>query len=912
MIKKILLIFLLVQFCFTIQLFGQESKKLIEQSDYYEWKNVQRQQLSKDGEWASFEINPQRDGDGWLYLKDVGGGDIDSVARGTRASFSPNSSFLAFRVRPEAELIIRSEEEEDFDLPSDSLFIWNLPDRSMTRIAGVRSFTTAERDSDWILYEKADPASAGNNLIAYNPVTGDEHSFENVEDYTFSPNGRLVGMQIDEGGTERHATVKLFNTAEQTTTTILDREGVAGRLTLDDEGMQAGFLFSGDQDEPRIFDLYYWQEGDNEASLVIDPSAEDMPEGWSASINGSLNFSDSGSRLYFGTAPDPLPEPEEPGRHEDYHVEVWHYKDPLIQSQQNVQKDSEKERTYRAVYHIDQQRMAQLAREDMPDLSTIQGGDGDVALGSTRLPYEIKSTWSSSYYRDYYLVDVNTGEREKVLERDQFHTSLSPDGNYLLYYNYTDSSWYSMSVDEREKRNLTGDIPYPFYNITHDRPEYPSPYGIAGWVEDERYVLVYDHHDIWRIDPSGDQDPVNLTGGYGRDNNMRFRYTDLEGGDYIGRRESLMLEAFDYSNKQSGFYRASVHRPGRPTSLVMDDVRFYTPSKAEEADVLMWRRSTFREYPDVWLSDMSFDNERKISNANPQQDEYRWGDVQLVEWVSFNNDTLQGLLYTPDDMDPDKEYPMIINFYELRSHRKHFHFTPDASNARVNFANYVNHGYVIFVPDIVYTEGYPGEGAYNSIVSGTKAMINKFDFIDREKIALSDRSWGGYQGAYLATQTDMFKAIVAGCPVSNMYSAYGGIRWSSGRSRQFQYEDTQSRIGGSIWEYPLRYLENSPLFFADKINTPILMMHNDEDGAVPFEQGVEMYMAMRRLGKPVWMLNYPGDGHSVQGWANRLDYDIRLRQFFEHFLKDKPAPVWLEEGIPAVKRDRMDGYELVE
>lgn len=911
--KKIFVfLVVMIQFVLVWEATAQENKKLIEQSTYYEWKNVGSHQLSKDGEWASFEINPQRDGDGWLYLKDVGGGDIDSVARGTRASFSPNSNFLVFRVRPEAELIIRSEEEEDFDLPSDSLFIWDLPNRSMTRIAGVRSFTTADRESDWILYEKTDPEAAGNRLIIYNPVTGDKYSFENVDNYTFSPNGRLAGMLIDEGGTDRHAKVKLFNTADQTTTTILDRKGVADRLTLDDEGMQAGFLFSADQEQPRIFDLYYWQEGEHQASLVVDSSSENMPEGWSASINGSLNFSDSGSRLYFGTAPDPLPEPGEPGRHEDYHVEVWHYKDPLIQSQQNVQKQRELRRTYDAVFHINDRRMAQLAREDMPELRTIQGGEGDIALGSSHLPYRRMTTWTSSNYRDYYLVDVNTGEREMVLEKDLFHTSLSPDGSFLIYYNYKDRSWYSMSVNDRTVRNLTGEIPHEFYNILDDRPQEPSPYGIAGWVEDNRYVLIYDHHDIWQVDPEGSQEPVNLTGGYGRENNMRLRYVNLERNDYIGRRQRMVLDAFNDTNKQSGFYEIQAHRPGRPSRLVMDDVRYYSPSKAENADIMVWRKSTFRMYPDLWVSDLSFGNARKISDANPQQDQYRWGDVQLVEWVSFNNDTLQGLLYTPEDFDPDKKYPMIINFYELRSHRKHNYFNPGPSNSRINFTNYVNHGYVAFVPDIVYIEGYPGHSAYNSIVSGTKAMINQFDFIDRENIALSDRSWGGYQGAYLATQTDMFKAIVAGCIVSNMFSAYGGIRWASGRSRQFQYEDTQSRIGGSIWEYPLRYLENSPLFFADKINTPILMMHNDADGAVPFEQGIEMYMAMRRLNKPVWMLNYVGDAHSIQRWPNRLDYDIRLMQFFDHFLKGKPAPVWLQEGIPAVKRERMDGYELVE
>lgn len=920
--KLSVVLIVIIQFVLVWQVTGQETKKLIEQSTYYEWKNVGSQQFSEDGEWISFEINPQRNGDGWLYLKRIGAGSADSVARGTDASFSPNSNFLAFKVVPQWNVVrqARVDGKSQAEMPKDSLFIWNFSDMSLTKIERVKSFSTASDESDWMVYHKEpepgrerDRNSSGTTLVAYNPVTGDEHSFENVDNYNFSSNGRLLGFIQTGNNSDDHTSVSLFNTESGTTQTIVEGEGSAARLTFDNEGRQAGLLFTKDTEDPKIYSLYYWKDGDSAAEEVADPSVTGMPEGWSASVNGSLSFSENGSRLFFGTAPKPEPEPEDTLLpNERYHVEVWHWEDPLIQSQQNVQKQRELRRTYDAVFHINDRRMAQLAREDMPELRTIQGGEGDIALGSSHLPYRRMTTWTSSNYRDYYLVDVTTGDREMVLEKDLFHTSLSPDGEYLLYYNYTDRSWYSMSVDDRTVRNLTGEIPHEFYNILDDRPQEPSPYGIAGWVEGNRYVLIYDHHDIWQVDPAGSQEPVNLTGGYGRENNMRLRYVDLEGNDYIGRRQRMMLDAFNNTNKQSGFYEIQAHRPGRPSRLVMEDVNFYRPSKAENADIMVWRKSTFRMYPDLWVSDLSFGNARKISDANPQQDQYRWGDVQLVEWVSFNNDTLQGLLYTPEDFDPNKKYPMIINFYELRSHRKHNYFNPAPSNSRINFTNYVNHGYVAFVPDIVYIEGYPGHSAYNSIVSGTKAMINQFDFIDRENIALSDRSWGGYQGAYLATQTDMFKAIVAGCIVSNMFSAYGGIRWASGRSRQFQYEDTQSRIGGSIWEYPLRFLENSPLFFADKINTPILMMHNDADGAVPFEQGIEMYMAMRRLNKPVWMLNYVGDAHSIQRWPNRLDYDIRLMQFFDHFLKGKPAPVWMEEGIPAVKRERMDGYDLVE
>src|SRR5690606_12922672 len=117
------------------------------------------------------------------------------------------------------------------------------------------------------------------------------------------------------------------------------------------------------------------------------------------------------------------------------------------------------------------------------------------------------------------------------------------------------------------------------------------------------------------------------------------------------------------------------------------------------------------------------------------------------------------------------------------------------------------------------------------------------------------------QTSYLVTQTDLFAAAESGAPVSNMISAYGGIRWGTGMSRQFQYEQTQSRIGGTPWQYPLRYMENSPIFFADKVRTPVLILHNDQDGAVPWYQGIEYFMALRRLGKEAYLFNYVGEDH---------------------------------------------------
>ena len=300
-----------------------------------------------------------------------------------------------------------------------------------------------------------------------------------------------------------------------------------------------------------------------------------------------------------------------------------------------------------------------------------------------------------------------------------------------------------------------------------------------------------------------------------------------------------------------------------------------------------------------------------ISDANPQQKDYRWGTAELYQWTSLTGEQLSGTLVKPEGFDPAKKYPMIVNFYERSSNRLYRHRAPYPHRSTINYSFYANKGYLIFNPDVPYRIGYPGESAYNAVVSGVTALINE-GFVDDKNIGVQGHSWGGYQIAHLITRTNIFKCAESGAPVVNMFSAYGGIRWGSGRSRMFQYEKTQSRIGGTIWEYPLRYLENSPIFFLDKVETPVLILHNDKDGAVPWYQGIEFFVALRRLGKPAWMLNYNDEPHWPVKRQNRIDFNIRMQQFFDHYLQGAAEPLWMKKGIPAIEREVNKGYELME
>jgi dipeptidyl aminopeptidase/acylaminoacyl peptidase len=269
---------------------------------------------------------------------------------------------------------------------------------------------------------------------------------------------------------------------------------------------------------------------------------------------------------------------------------------------------------------------------------------------------------------------------------------------------------------------------------------------------------------------------------------------------------------------------------------------------------------------------------------------------------------LEGLLYKPEDYIPSKKYPLLLYYYELNSDNLHNHQAPRPSASTINPLEYASAGYLVLIPDIRYVPGQPAKSAYNSILSATDYLIKNYS-VDSTKMGLQGQSWGGYQTAQLITMTKRYAAAMAGAPVGNMFSAYGGIRWGSGLNRQFQYESQQSRIGKTIWEAPNLYVENSPLFNLPKVSTPLFIMHNDKDGAVPWYQGIELYNGMRRLGKPCWLLNYNEDDHNLTKLPYKIDLSIRMRQFFDHYLQGKPMPIWMKDGIQAIDKGEKLGYE---
>ncbi|HSB08954.1 MAG TPA: prolyl oligopeptidase family serine peptidase, partial [Blastocatellia bacterium] len=470
---------------------------------------------------------------------------------------------------------------------------------------------------------------------------------------------------------------------------------------------------------------------------------------------------------------------------------------------------------------------------------------------------------------------------------------------YALFYDGKD--WNTLSIPDGKTVNLTKNLGVNFWQEDHDSPSTPPPYGIAGWTSDERYALLYDQYDIWQVAPDGSS-ARNLTDGVGRKERIQFRYVRLDQQEKgIEAAKPMLLRAENEWTRDSGFYRDKIDG-GPPERLVMAAKYFSQPTKAKDADVYLLTASRFNEFPDLLVTTPSFKELKKVSDANPQKAQVLWGGSELVRFKNTDGVPLTAMLIKPENFDPSKKYPMIVYIYETLSENVHRFVDPRPGHS-INPSYYASNGYLVLEPDIVYTIGHPGPSALKCVLPAIQAVVDK-GFVDEKAIGIQGHSWGGYQIAYMITQTTRFKAASAGAPVANMTSAYSGIRWGSGLPRQFQYEHTQSRIGGSLWEKPMLYLENSPVFRADRVSTPLLMIHNDADDAVPWYQGIEYYLALRRLGKEVYMFTYNGEPHGLRKRQDQKDYTMRLQQFFDHFLKGAQKPEWMEKGIPYLQRDK--------
>ena len=798
------------------------------------------------------------------------------------------------------------------------ILIEHQPEKKQKRKLTAKGEQDQESSDDTEMNEDAegdDNASQtvqeGSNLVLYNFSNKTQSTFPFTNEYYWSENGKILLMEssASKNNKNRKPLVSIWRTVENRLDTILLGGNDFKGFAIDKNGYQISFLAERDsafKSPQKFYKLWYWKNGDQEASVIADRFTIGMKVNWTINDNYVPNFSKSGNRLFIGTAPVKSIKDTSLVEMDLVKLDVWHYNDDYLQPYQLRNLQQEERKSYLSMYDLQTKSFIQLGDLDLPQVLTANEGDGSFFLGMSDVGKRVSMQWEGGTKKDIYTVNPTTGVRTLITKDLNGMAQISPEGKYIFWYDMSKKNYFTYNGNQIV--NATKSIQTKLYDEDYDMPSDPSPYGLMRWEKNDAAFYVYDRFDIWRVDPFGKVLPKMVTGGWGRKTNTSFRYISLDPEERaIESAQHIVLRAFNEKNKYAGYAFLQLGVDKQPKILQMGAYALGNPIKADNANAYVFTKESFDQSPNLHFSKTLVDA-TKLSNINPQQQEYNWMTAELFTWKAYNGKLATGIVYKPENFDPKKKYPMIAYFYETLSDGLYNYLPPSPTPSRLNIPFFVSRGYIVLAPDIYYEKGYPGKGGFDYVVSGARALARK-GWVDSTKMGIQGQSWGGYQVAHIITRTNLFAAAWAGAPVANMTSAYGGIRWESGMNRQFQYEKSQSRIGASLWEKTSLYIENSPLFYLKKVTTPLVIMANDNDGAVPWYQGIEMFTAMRRLDKKVWMLNYNGEAHNLVERKNRKDIQIREQQFFDWLLKGEKPAIWLKYGVPAIEKGKSWGLE---
>ncbi len=936
---------------------GLQAKKPLDHSCFDDWKKVTNHSLSNDGRWAAFSVNPQ-EGDGVLTLRNTGSTKEISIERGAGVKFSADSRWAIALIHPHFKDTRQAkiDKKKDFDMPQDSLAIVDLKSGIVTRIPRVKGFSIGEKGGHWLAYSSSDTTKtkhmklsdkkAGLPLVVRNLQSGDERIFPYIGEYSFSEDGtRLAAVSKPVANDSVFNTgVIVLDLPEGKDYIVDEHKKHYGTPVFSKDGLRMAYTATNDSNETGTRRMQLWL-----ADLQADPSSpqemeieipaerkgpnlrrphsadkelqDEKLKEWSQRMQEStrpalfLNqyskpvFSYNGRRLYVGVAPEVAPDDTTLVSFERPTLDIWRWDAPYTPPQEKHRLDELREMTFPVMVDLENGDYHLIEYNPLATVKATYSMDPDWMLLRDPSKEKVSQQWNYYAPEEISVINVVNGEHREIGTVYEGTADISPEGKFVYWFK--DGHWFAYEISTGKTINVSENIPYPVWDETDDHPGVRQDYGFASWTEGDGRILIYDRFDIWSLDPTGKEAPTCLTKGYGRDNDIKIRYLNTHGKErhFLSKGDLMTLTLFNYKDKRNGLASMRYGTSAKPENVYLDTLSFTQIRQALDAPSFSFVEANFSVMPDVWIAPKGvFSKAVKASDSNPQVKDYYWGSARLVSWHAYDGTPSEGVLYVPEDFDPSKKYPMLCVFYETGSEDLYYHYNMEPSWSWVNYPFYVSRGYVVFVPDIHYKAGIPGECAWNFVCSGAEAMCDRYPWIDRDRIGIDGQSWGGYQTAYLVTRTNMFACAGSGAPVSNMTSAFGGIRWESGDSRQGQYEQGQSRIGRNLWDAPELYIANSPVFHANRVETPLLIMHNDADGAVPWYQGIEMFMALRRLQKPVWMLQYNDEAHNLKERRNRKDITVRLQQFFDHYLKGDPMPEWMRNGIPMTRKGQELGY----
>jgi len=913
--------------CSGLQLQSKE-KRVLTFQDVMKFKQIKNTQISDNGAWLIYAAVPDR-GNPEVKVVSTGDKKIFVIERGSKPAITTDGKWAAAILNPD----VSAAEKKGKKKKKTGMILLNTANGKTTNFNRVKGFVFS-KDSRWLAIQllpgekKAGKKEEGKksndkkgekkqkekhgDLLLIHLTSGHKQRVARVSSFAVDPVSRyLVFVKESEDKKKRSLVMKrLIKDVEESQILHQDDNSSYFHLTWSKKSSLLAFLSQRmeEKDKSRVppgCQLWIWSGKTKKLFSAIH--GKNQPAGWLLPSQNTLRWTEDEERLFFGLKPqdeyqmfyrkekskEKTAEKQDPfdmGKIlSKKGVDVWHWQDPFIIPQQKKQWNRFKKKTYPAVFWLKLKHLVQLGDNQITDSRPAE--NPYFMLANSGIPYFREITWDG-WYQDIYLINIKNGLRKKILTRHQHDVHLSPNGKFVAYYK--EKHWYLLNTRTLATKCLTDSLSVPFYDEDHDYPAVVPGYGLVGWLAKDKGVLINDKYDIWQFSTATGKG-FTITAGEGRKKRLTFRIRKLDKEmRFFRNKQNVLMTTFAHDNKYTHIYGARIGESGS-FPLATGNKKYSLVRKAKDADVLLYTRQDFREFPDIWWADPEFKTRMKLSNENLQIKDFLWGDAQLIGWQSMDGIPLRGVVIKPENFVAGRRYPVLVYYYRFFSQRL-FEFNQVVVNHRPCFPFYTSNGYVVFLPDIRFEVGQPGFAASKCLVPGVQKLID-MGIADPKAVALHGHSWSGYQTAFVITQTNIFAAAIAGAPVSNMTSAYSGIRWGSGLARQFQYEKSQSRIGGTLWDSRQKYIDNSPVFFADRIKTPLLIQFGDKDGAVPWYQGIELYLAMRRLDKECIFLQYRNEPHHLKQYANKLDYSIKMKQYLDHYLKGKPAADWIKEGV---------------
>jgi dipeptidyl aminopeptidase/acylaminoacyl peptidase len=879
--------------------------------DVMQFRQIRNSTVSSGGNWVGYDFWPDR-GDGeaiFVNTRDPKKQYI--IPLGQRPVFSPDEKWAAVAGKPSLAAEETAKKKKSKTYGDVSLI--DLTTGAVTTYKNGKAFEFSP-DGKWFwvhfntpdslekVYKKNSKRTLGSKLLLKELAGSRSREWPLVSAAAFDSVTAVLAFGVADTAGNNSLRLVFPEKADKDSIVHARKEALYDRLKWHYSTRSLAFV-AGDQDkEGKTMrgDLSVWQPAKGVRLLA---KADSVTKGWIIPQKADLNWTKDGRFVLFGLRLAPV----KPVSYEDsaftqasyYDVrrilsgiegDLWHTSEPRIKTLEKKVKDRWKTQFFTAVADLTTGITVQLSDTASPGIRTLT--NAHRGLSFTEMPWIKASLWDGGRY-DLAVVDYAGGKRTPVVQGIRSPGVISPDGRFVAYWKAP--HWFLFEVATAQTVNLTEKLGVRFDDEDHDSPSEPPSYGFGGWTHGARHVLLYDRYDIWMIG-TADQKATNITVN-GREKQLMYRLVRTDSDvETVAPNAPLLVSATHELKKYQGMYQVNAAKPGA-IKLIEEDAKWSFVAKPKKAAQYIVTRQTYRDYPDLYITDPGFKKPSNVTAAGSQTAAFNWGNASLVDWKSTDGRPMQGVLITPGGYTPGTKLPVLVYFYEIMSDRL-YDFPAVNIDTRPDFAQFVSNGYAVFLPDIVYRmDGRPMKSAYDCLVPGVQKIID-MGVADPARIGLHGHSWGGTQTTYLISQTNMFKAAIAGAPVTNWVSAYSGIRWESGLARTFQYERSQSRIGASLWEKPELYLDNSAVWHADKIKTPLLLQHGDADGAVPWYQSIELYLALRRLNQPVWFLQYFGEDHHLAKYPNKLDYAMKFKAFFDHYLKDEPMPGWMKEGVP--------------